>query len=289
MQCYCQNKPGNWLSKVNPGIGFVHIFEELMDNLLGKRLRVLDRRGTFVFLRFSLSWPEMGFRAAREPGVQEAGDGGTWCPWWQWWWEGLRLWPGFSWDYRVQGWGKEKVRAVRVWLRRQAVCWKVTRLPRSLSCPVIQGTHPGSSLRPEWQSGGACVLNRVWLCDTTDCSPPGSSVQGILQARILQWDAICSSSGSSWPRGWACVFYTAGGFFPAGPPGCSKESDGGWGLRSPKASASPQWQRQTLYIPPGETSFTSNRLWWPYLGGFLTRAGRYLCFLFLCRSQPPGL
>ena len=28
------------------------------------------------------------------------------------------------------------------------------------------------------------------LCDSTDCSPPGSSVQGIFQARILKWTAI---------------------------------------------------------------------------------------------------
>ena len=33
-----------------------------------------------------------------------------------------------------------------------------------------------------------------------DCSPPGSSVHGISQARILEWVAISSSRGSSWPR-----------------------------------------------------------------------------------------
>jgi len=66
---------------VDPGVEFVHIFEELMDNLLGKRARVLDSRGTFVILRFPLSWPEMGFRAAREPGVQEADDSSTWSLW----------------------------------------------------------------------------------------------------------------------------------------------------------------------------------------------------------------
>ena len=36
----------------------------------------------------------------------------------------------------------------------------------------------------------ACVLshfNHVWLCDPMDCSPPGSSVHGILRARILEW------------------------------------------------------------------------------------------------------
>ena len=38
------------------------------------------------------------------------------------------------------------------------------------------------------------------LCDPVDCSPPGSSVHGILQARILEWVAISFSRGSSWPR-----------------------------------------------------------------------------------------
>ena len=38
------------------------------------------------------------------------------------------------------------------------------------------------------------------LCDSTDCSPTGSSVRGILQARILQWVAIPFFRGSSQPR-----------------------------------------------------------------------------------------
>ena len=38
------------------------------------------------------------------------------------------------------------------------------------------------------------------LCDPMDCSPSGSSVRGILKARILQWVAISFSRGSSWLR-----------------------------------------------------------------------------------------
>ena len=38
------------------------------------------------------------------------------------------------------------------------------------------------------------------LCDPMDCSPPGSSVHGIFQARTLEWVAISSSRGSSQPR-----------------------------------------------------------------------------------------
>ena len=39
------------------------------------------------------------------------------------------------------------------------------------------------------------------LCDPMNCSPPGSSVHGILLARILKWVAIPFSRGSSQPRG----------------------------------------------------------------------------------------
>ena len=35
------------------------------------------------------------------------------------------------------------------------------------------------------------------VCDPTDCSPPGSSVHGIFQARIVEWIAISFSRGSS--------------------------------------------------------------------------------------------
>ena len=48
---------------------------------------------------------------------------------------------------------------------------------------------------------GTCVLScfsRVLtFCDPMDCSPPGSFVYGILQARTLEWVAMLSSKGSS--------------------------------------------------------------------------------------------
>ena len=55
-----------------------------------------------------------------------------------------------------------------------------------------------------------CVLScfsHVWLCNPMDCSSPGSSAHGILQARILEWVAIPSSRGSSWSRYWTHVSY----------------------------------------------------------------------------------
>ena len=41
------------------------------------------------------------------------------------------------------------------------------------------------------------LLNHIRLCEPMDYSPPGSSVRGILQARILEWVAMPFSSGSS--------------------------------------------------------------------------------------------
>ena len=40
-------------------------------------------------------------------------------------------------------------------------------------------------------------LSRIQLLKPVDCSPPGSSVHGILQARIVEWGAISLSRGSS--------------------------------------------------------------------------------------------
>ena len=52
-----------------------------------------------------------------------------------------------------------------------------------------------------------CTLT---LCDPKDCSLPGSSVQGILQARILEWLAIPLSRDSSQTRDWTKLSCTAG-------------------------------------------------------------------------------
>ena len=59
-----------------------------------------------------------------------------------------------------------------------------------------------------------CMLSHFsgnWLCNPMDCSPPGSSVHGILQARIPEWVAMPSSRGSSQPRDWTwtCGSYVA--------------------------------------------------------------------------------
>ena len=57
-------------------------------------------------------------------------------------------------------------------------------------CPFSEGCMPNQSLQ-------SCPT----LCNPMDPSPPGSSVHGILQARILEWFTMSSSRGSSQPRG----------------------------------------------------------------------------------------
>ena len=56
-----------------------------------------------------------------------------------------------------------------------------------------------------FSEGCVCVLGRVWLWDSMECCPPGPSVRGILQARILEWGAMPSSWGSSQPGDWTQV------------------------------------------------------------------------------------
>ena len=92
-------------------------------------------------------------------------------------------------------------------------------LPASESFPMSQlfaaggqstGVSALASFLPEntqdW-SPLECTVPRSCptLCNPTDCSLLGSSVHVILQARILEWIAISSSRGSSWPRDWTRV------------------------------------------------------------------------------------
>ena len=63
------------------------------------------------------------------------------------------------------------------------------------------------------------------LWDPMDCSPPGCSVHGILQARILEWIVISFAMRSSQPRDRTCVSwgsYIPGGLITAEPPGKPK-------------------------------------------------------------------
>ena len=61
-------------------------------------------------------------------------------------------------------------------------------------------SHPGTlevGVFPFVKVKALVVQSCLTLCDPMDCGLPGSSVRGILQARILEWVSISSSKGSS--------------------------------------------------------------------------------------------
>ena len=89
-------------------------------------------------------------------------------------------------------------------------------------CITFLFPSPHSKIPQNWPWWGGIytllslksLLSHVWLSgDPIDCSPPGSSVHGTLQARILEWIAIPFSRGSSWPRDQTWVSCIADGFF----------------------------------------------------------------------------
>ena len=103
---------------------------------------------------------------------------------------------------------------------------------------------------PSKTPGESCYssLSHVWLCDPVDCSPPGSSVHEILQARILEWVAIPFSKGSFQPRDWTQVSYIAGRFFTIW---VTREADGigprrAKSLRMPTAEIS--WEKSKCLL-----------------------------------------
>ena len=101
---------------------------------------------------------------------------------------------------------------------------------RNLPNPGIEPTPPVSpamladSLLLSHQGSQTKIMSDSCLVMSTlqpmDCSPPGFSGHGTLQARILEWVAIPFSRGSSRPRDPTWVFHVAGRFFILSePPG----------------------------------------------------------------------
>ena len=101
----------------------------------------------------------------------------------------------------------------------------------SLRCKVLWLSQPSPTHQYFWSELIITMNVRVdcmpspqscpVLWDTLDCSPPGSSVHGILPARMFKWVAISSSRGSSRPRDRtrvSCISCLAGGFFTPEPP-----------------------------------------------------------------------
>ena len=95
--------------------------------------------------------------------------------------------------------------------------------------------------------GGLVSKSLSDSCDPVDCSPPGSSLQGIFQARMLEWVDISFSRGSSNP---------------------------GTELTSPALQVD-----SLLPEPPGKPNNTAHLWWLSSFGVFLSPSFPYFCFL----------
>ena len=74
-------------------------------------------------------------------------------------------------------------------------CWR-----RLLRIPCTARRSNQSILKEKRKKESEVTQSCPTLCDPMDCSPPGSSVHGIIQARVLEWGAISFSRGTSRPQ-----------------------------------------------------------------------------------------
>ena len=81
-----------------------------------------------------------------------------------------------------------------------------SKVPWSINLRIVALPTPCMSKLP------AKLFVGLTLCDLMGCSPPDSSVHGILQARILEWVAMPFFRGSSQPMDWTWVSCVAGRF-----------------------------------------------------------------------------
>ena len=85
--------------------------------------------------------------------------------------------------------------------------WIIIFLPTPVPTVILGyfSTHKGMCVCVHAKSLQSCQT----LCDPMDCSPPASSVHGILQARMLEWVAMPFSRGAFWPRDWTYIAYVS--------------------------------------------------------------------------------
>ena len=162
-----------------------------------------------------------------------------------------------------------------VWAQgRYFILWKPTQ---------SRAGQPGSALL---QVDGICCaksLSCPTLCDPLDCSPPGSSVHGILQARILEWVAMLSSRGIFLTQGSnlgllrLLLFpYWQVGSLPLAPPGKPRWTVSG-AISDPRRVPLSTANATGTPAPQFPTLLTSKTLWFSL---FLFRRKRSLSSAF---------
>ena len=138
----------------------------------------------------------------------------TLATWWKelthlkipWCWERLKVgeWDDRGWD----GWMASPTRWTWVWVSSGSWWW--------IGRPGVLQSMGLQTVRLDWATELKFLQSHLTPCYPMDCNLPGSSVHGILQARILEWVAMPSSRGSFGPRDWTLVSNiscTARGFF----------------------------------------------------------------------------
>ena len=104
-------------------------------------------------------------------------------------------------------------------LRKKPFCMPVLEVGRwpspalGLRLELSSLAFPGLDFSVSINTCVSQWLSHVRLRDPMNCSPPGSPVHRILQARILECVAVSSSRGSSQPRDQTQLCYIAGWFF----------------------------------------------------------------------------
>ena len=97
--------------------------------------------------------------------------------------------------------GNDPVDREKWWCRkRKDNCWRDVLEQKTQTKDPDRSTEKGCV--------HACLLSRSVVsdsCGPMDCGPPGSSVHGVFQARILEWVAISYCRGSSRPRNRTCL------------------------------------------------------------------------------------
>ena len=139
----------------------------------------------------------------------------TWCEeltHWKrpWCWEILRA--GGEGDNRGwDSWMASPTQWTRIWVISGSWWW--TGRPGVLQSNGSQSrTWPSNWTELNLSMGHVCLLSMhvcaqlLQSCDPIDYSPPGFSVYGIFQTRLLEWVALSSSRVSPQPRDWTHVF-----------------------------------------------------------------------------------
>ena len=101
-----------------------------------------------------------------------------------------------------------------------------------MCCVMVPGVGKGGQVYGVGVVRAKSFQSCPTLCDPMDRSPPGSSVLGILQARILEWVAMSSSGGSSRPRDLLCFLLWQVGSLLLVPLRNPLRGRGGGGVRS---------------------------------------------------------